>query len=756
MIGDLIPNIPSDSKSAGEVLKGSNNAANGEFSSLLKTFELEVKKNGKSENQGLNAITAKPVVDAEGGSEVIQPTLSEAEEQAQLEIAEQHAIDEDESSIKTKNALTEGQNPANGVSVELKQEQESINHDLVNREGENVNLATNSENPVDLEAGEEVQNQPKKNIDTSLNVIRQSTGNENAEQARNVQPETNLNAARELTSTKPTQKIEVGEKVTSEQNGKDVKVAIASDTLKVENELAENSAKPSEDVAKNNASQIVNRNSDQVDAKGEEKNSKPISEAARKVLSDQQTGRINLENPEQIKTVSVDTEQRSLNAESNHRKPKFATEVSLPGAEKAGKNEAGTQNEISSNSEANVTTSSEAENSFTPSEASKTFANETPISGQDSNKAGNQDIPTKELGDLRKDQLVESQQLNGNERLSGSDNSRPENAFLKNIQADESAAISAQQTASDSKLEALKQQSTWRNPQTAVQTDSTETNFPLSFATTQSSEILQVIQQNKALAKVTKEVKSHRFALSKDEQAETRLKLLVDSVRPEILSSRELPADLITSTTTEVDHAGFQMVSGAITNEQELMLKELMVETTSGKEVKNSESNSFGFIRLNELPLMNTAARRSVVSSFGKVLQESVKTDQANKTEQWQKHTFKLEEGNSIDLTTRNIDGVLQIKLAASNPELNRLLQSMEQEIKDHLKEELNLELDLQFDQSKGEKDAEGLQKGILSEKMKLAANQARELQQGESVKTNSGLSPSIRSFGYNQMEWTA
>lgn len=748
MIGDLIPNIPSDSKSAGEVLKGSNNAANGEFSSLLKTFELEVSKNGKSENQGLNAITAKPVVDAEGGSEVIQPTLSEAEEQAQLEIAEQQAIDEDESSNKTKNALTEGQNPANGVSVELKQEQESTNQDQANQEGEIVNLATNSENPVDLEAGEAVQNQPKKNIDTPSSVL--------GEQTRNVQPETNLTAAQELTSTKPTQKTEVGEQVTSEQNGQDVKADIASATLKVENELAENSAKPGEDVAKNNASQIVNRNSYQADAKGEEKNSKPISEAARKVLNDQQTGRINLENSEQIKIVSVDTEQRSLNAESNQRTPNFATEVSLPGAEKAGKNEAGTQNKISSNSEANVTTSSEAENSFTPSEASKTFANETPISGQDSNKAGNQDIPTKELGDLRKDQPVGSQQLNGNERLSGSENNRPENAFLKNIQAYESAAISAQQAATDSKLEALKQQSTWRNPQTAVQTNSTETNFPLSFATTQSSEILQVIQQNKALAKVTKEVKSHRFALSKDEQAETRLKLLVDSVRPEILSSRELPADLITSTTTEVDHAGFQMVSGAITNEQELMLKELMVETTSGKEVKNSESNSFGFIRLNELPLMNTAARRSVVSSFGKVLQESVKTDQASKTEQWQKHSFKLEEGNSIDLTTRNIDGVLHIKLAASNPELNRLLQSMEQEIKDHLKEELNLELDLQFDQSKGENDAEGLQKGILSEKMKLAANQARELQQGESVKTNSGLSPSIRSFGYNQMEWTA
>lgn len=279
--------------------------------------------------------------------------------------------------------------------------------------------------------------------------------------------------------------------------------------------------------------------------------------------------------------------------------------------------------------------------------------------------------------------------------------------------------------------------------------------FPISFSTTQSSEILQVIQQNKALAKVTKDVKSHRFALSNTEQAETRLKLLVDSVRPEILSSRELPADFIT-TSTDVEINGFPMLSGALTNEQELMLKELMVETTSGKEVKNSEANGFSFLRLSDLPILNNSARRSLVGNFGKVLQESLKADQANKTEQWQKHSFKLEEGNSIDLTTKNIDGVLHVKLAASNPELNRLLQSMEQEIKDHLKEELGLDLDLQFDQSSGEKDAESLQKGILNEKMKIAANQARELQQGETGKTNSGLSTSIRTFGYNQMEWTA
>ncbi len=278
---------------------------------------------------------------------------------------------------------------------------------------------------------------------------------------------------------------------------------------------------------------------------------------------------------------------------------------------------------------------------------------------------------------------------------------------------------------------------------------------PMSFNTAKSSEILQAIQQNKAVAKVSKEVKSHRFALSNSEQAETRLKLLVDSARPEILANRELPADF-SATTTDVELSEMFSTTGALTSEQELMLKDLMVETTSGKEAKTSEVTNFGFMRLNELTVMNTSARRSIVSSFGKVLQESLKSDQLNQSEQWQKHSFKLEEGNSIDLTTRNIDGVLHIKLAASNPELNRMLQSMEQEIKDHLKEELNLELDLQFNQSGNENDAESLQKGILNDKAKLAASQARELQKEESVKTNSGLNSSIRSFGYNQMEWTA
>ncbi|MBO6793865.1 MAG: hypothetical protein JJ895_08145 [Balneolaceae bacterium] len=305
------------------------------------------------------------------------------------------------------------------------------------------------------------------------------------------------------------------------------------------------------------------------------------------------------------------------------------------------------------------------------------------------------------------------------------------------------------------KNESISSLQQWNASQTTSSNKGEDVANPMSFNTVKSSEILQAIQQNKAVAKVSKEVKGHRFALSNSEQAETRLKLLVDSVRPELLANRELPADF-NSTTTNVELSEMFTTTGALTSEQELMMKDLMVETTSGKEAKTSESINFGFMRLNELTVMNTSARRSIVSSFGKVLQESLKSDHINQSEKWQKHTFKLEAGNSIDLTTRNIDGVLHIKLAASNPELNRMLQSMEQEIKDHLKEELNLELDLQFNQSGDENDAESLQKGILSEKAKLASNQARELQKEESVKTNSGLNPSIRSFGYNQMEWTA
>jgi|GEM_PF-4073064 len=281
----------------------------------------------------------------------------------------------------------------------------------------------------------------------------------------------------------------------------------------------------------------------------------------------------------------------------------------------------------------------------------------------------------------------------------------------------------------------------------------TTTTSANEFGNAKNPELIQVIQTHKAEVLKPKEINNQQFALSMSEQAETRLKLLVDSVRPEILPPREVPVGFISS--HSMDEA-FQFYNPELTLsvDQELMLKEFMTESIQGKEQKSTEQNLLGFMRLGELPVLNSTARRTLVSNFAKVLQQEVSTP-VNQQEQWQKHSFKLDDGNNIDMTTRNIDGVLHIKLAASNPELNRLLQNMEQELKDHLKEELNLELDLQFEnREEAFTNLMGDSSGESGSGMNNSTSD-RSLEENDQDQ-NIGLQPSIRNFGYNQMEWTA
>ncbi len=294
-----------------------------------------------------------------------------------------------------------------------------------------------------------------------------------------------------------------------------------------------------------------------------------------------------------------------------------------------------------------------------------------------------------------------------------------------------------------------------QNNEVLVQVNQTakEAN-PSDFSHTKNPELIQFIQNHKTEVIKPKEAKEQRFALSQTEQAETRLRLLVDSVRPEILSNREAPVGFITTHTLD-EKIQFFNPTMTLSNDQEALLKEFMVESIQGKDQKAADQNTLGFLRLGELPIANSTARRSIINSFSNVLKQEMSSS-LRQEEQWQKHSFKLDDGNNINMTTRNIDGVLQIKLVASNPELNRLLMSMEQEIKDHLKEELNLELDLQFTGNQNEEFSSVF--GDSSDNKKQSWNQSGSGQNNEDQNKEDvrGLQPSIRSFGYNQMEWTA
>ncbi len=279
--------------------------------------------------------------------------------------------------------------------------------------------------------------------------------------------------------------------------------------------------------------------------------------------------------------------------------------------------------------------------------------------------------------------------------------------------------------------------------------------IPSGFSEGKNPELIQFIQSNKSEVIKPKEAKDQRFALSMTEQAETRLRLLVDSVRPEILSSREAPVGFITTHSLE-EKIQFFNPTLTLSTDQEAFLKEFMMETTIGKDQKATEQNLLGYLRLGELPLANAQARLSLVSSFAKAMQQEIASSSTRQNEGWQKHSFKLDDGNNIDMTTKNVDGILHIKLAASNPELNRLLMHMEQEIKDHLKEELNLELELQFANEDEQSFSDALSDNSGERRNSLNQLKSDLIDDENSKEAVKSLQPSIRDFGYNQMEWTA
>ncbi len=268
------------------------------------------------------------------------------------------------------------------------------------------------------------------------------------------------------------------------------------------------------------------------------------------------------------------------------------------------------------------------------------------------------------------------------------------------------------------------------------------------------AETMQTIQSFKAGEVAVKEAKLTNKERSAAPLQGDRL-AVINGERSE-LKVLEGNGRVFESTVTSIGEPGFSYPTATLTAEQEALLQEYMVEEQLVIEPKvNQDSSMFGYVRLGELPIANATARRNVLTSFSEVLRQAKPEAQEN-TEVWQKHSFELEDGNNIELTTRNVDGVLQIKIAASNSELNRLLQQHLQEIKDHLENELTQELDLQFDQNQ-----EDNLSGFFGQSPKQRDNEEntrskRPSPDGQQISQNHEptLQHVIRKFGYNQMEW--
>jgi hypothetical protein len=194
--------------------------------------------------------------------------------------------------------------------------------------------------------------------------------------------------------------------------------------------------------------------------------------------------------------------------------------------------------------------------------------------------------------------------------------------------------------------------------------------------------------------------------------------------------------------------------NSAFTTEQELMLKEYLKESVEKTEQKDT-SNAL-FARMGGMPVSNMLIRRTVMPSLTQAVQKTISAGKAT-PETWQKHSFELEDGNSIQLSTRQVDGVLQVKLATTSVELSRLMQQYEQEIKQHLEQECQLDVNLQFDggeQGRAMSNFFGNSSSSQQKAQMITSGAGNE--QAAAQKADKNLQQTVRRFGYNQMEWTA
>lgn len=265
----------------------------------------------------------------------------------------------------------------------------------------------------------------------------------------------------------------------------------------------------------------------------------------------------------------------------------------------------------------------------------------------------------------------------------------------------------------------------------------------------QSTEKEIQIQQIKA-GEESKKERTDRAPLNDNESA--------DGARPNPLN-REGELRILQGMGNRFGLTGAQMYSEkqpdtAFTEEQEAILKELKTGSGDQIEVKEAERQAMNSMRLGEFTVQNTAIRRTVIPGITQTFSKATSEGKAV-PENWQKHHFELGEGNKIELSTRQVDGVIQLKLASSSPELNRMLQEYSDEIKEHLEKELNINIDLQFDDHRGQESAfsgdhpsQGRgQHGLSMSRQGIT----------EQAKTNTqNLQQTVRQFGYNQMEWTA
>lgn len=147
------------------------------------------------------------------------------------------------------------------------------------------------------------------------------------------------------------------------------------------------------------------------------------------------------------------------------------------------------------------------------------------------------------------------------------------------------------------------------------------------------------------------------------------------------------------------------------------------------------------------------SGRGEFSTQMAKHLQKQAEQAGAGAQKTWSHHRFVLENGEAVNLSVRQSEGVMQLQLSAGNSELNKILQQHINEIREHLQEQMSIDIDLQL-QHFGDQptDNSGHDSGN---------GKRGQENESEGIWHNSGAEVEVqkktmRYLGFNNNEWTA
>jgi len=194
--------------------------------------------------------------------------------------------------------------------------------------------------------------------------------------------------------------------------------------------------------------------------------------------------------------------------------------------------------------------------------------------------------------------------------------------------------------------------------------------------------------------------------------------------------------------------------SASASDEEFEWKKYVVMQSSTGEYEEEEQNDEFTSIsRLNHHPISNGDLRRDVMPALARFVQSAQESDRS-KQSNWQNHRFTMDDGKNLKISVREVEGVMQLKLGTSSLELARLLQQHHQEIREHLEKECNIEIDFQLDSKNMDEFAE-----FFGESSPQNGSQREETslhERTEPLRVEKVVPQSVRSFGYNQMEWTA